>query len=101
MTSQTYVICRAVNSPACKILFDIYHMQKNEGHIIRNIDWAWEEIGYFQIGDNPGRKEPSTGEINYKNIFKHVHAKCRRRSATSSGAWSTATCFPASRASRN
>jgi hydroxypyruvate isomerase len=74
-SDQTYMICRAVNSPACKILFDIYHMQKNEGHIIPHIDWAWEEIGYFQIGDNPGRKEPTTGEINYKNIFKHVHAK--------------------------
>ncbi|NNM30593.1 MAG: xylose isomerase, partial [Akkermansiaceae bacterium] len=25
--------------------------------------------------DNPGRKEPGTGEINYKNIFQHVHAR--------------------------
>ena len=74
-SDQTYMICRAVNSPACKILFDIYHMQRNEGHIIPHIDWAWSEIGYFQIGDNPGRKEPTTGEINYRNIFKHVHAK--------------------------
>jgi hydroxypyruvate isomerase len=74
-SDQTYMICRAVNSPACKILFDIYHMQKNEGHIIPHIDWAWSEIGYFQIGDNPGRKEPGTGEVNYRNIFKHVAAK--------------------------
>lgn len=76
-SDQTYEICRAVNSPACKILFDIYHMQKNEGHIIPHIDWAWDEIAYFQIGDNPGRKEPTTGEINYKNIFKHVHNKAK------------------------
>ena len=34
---------------------------------------AWEEIAYFQIGDNPGRKEPTTGEINYKNVFKYIH----------------------------
>ena len=74
-SDQTYMICRAVNSPACKILFDMYHMQRNEGHIIPHIDHAWSEIGYFQIGDNPGRKEPTTGEVNYKNIFKHVHAK--------------------------
>ena len=74
-SDQTYEICRAVNSPACKSLFDIYHMQKNEGHIIPHIDWAWDEIGYFQIGDNPGRNEPTTGEINYKNIFKHVYEK--------------------------
>lgn len=74
-SDQTYEICRAVNSSACKILFDIYHMQKNEGHIIPHIDWCWSEIGYFQIGDNPGRKEPTTGEINYKNVFKHIHKR--------------------------
>jgi hydroxypyruvate isomerase len=76
-SDQTYALCRAVNSPVCKILFDIYHMQRNEGHIIPHIDWAWDEIGYFQIGDNPGRKEPTTGEINYKNIFRHIHNKAK------------------------
>lgn len=74
-STQTYMICRAVNSPSCKILFDMYHMQRNEGDIIKNIDRTWSEIGYMQIGDNPGRKEPTTGEMNYKNIFKHIHAK--------------------------
>ena len=72
---QTYMICKAVNSSSCKILFDMYHMQRNEGDIISNINKCWEEIGYFQIGDNPGRNEPTTGEMNYKNIFKHIHSK--------------------------
>ncbi len=72
---QAYMICRSVGSSACKILFDIYHQQITEGNLIPNIDSAWEEIGYFQIGDNPGRKEPTTGEINYRNIFKHIHRK--------------------------
>lgn len=72
-STQTYMICKAVNSPSCKILFDMYHMQRNEGNIIANINRTWEEIGYFQIGDNPGRKEPTTGEMNYKNIFKHIY----------------------------
>jgi len=53
----------------------MYHMQRNEGNIIANIDKVWDEIGYFQIGDNPGRKEPGTGEMNYKNIFKHIYEK--------------------------
>ncbi|RAI98715.1 hydroxypyruvate isomerase [Chitinophaga skermanii] len=74
-SDQTFEICRAVNSPSCKILFDIYHMQRNEGHIIEHMNWAWEEIAYIQIGDNPGRKEPTTGEINYKNVFKHIYNK--------------------------
>ncbi len=72
-SDQTYEICRGVNSPSCKILFDIYHMQKNEGNIIKNIELTWDEIAYFQIGDNPGRKEPTTGEINYKNVFKYIY----------------------------
>lgn len=74
-SDQTYEICKAVKSPSCKILYDIYHMQRNEGNLINNIDATWDEIAYFQIGDNPGRKEPTTGEINYKNIFKHIYDK--------------------------
>jgi len=72
---QAYLICRAVDSPSCKILFDIYHQQITEGNLIPNIDMAWDEIAYFQIGDNPGRDEPTTGEINYKNVFRHIHSK--------------------------
>lgn len=72
---QAYMICRAVNSPSCKVLFDIYHQQITEGNLIPNIDKAWDEIGYFQTGDNPGRKEPTTGEINYKNVFEHIYNK--------------------------
>lgn len=74
-SDQTYMICRGVNSPACKILYDAYHMQRNEGQLIPSIDWTWDEIAYFQIGDNPGRKEPGTGEVNYRNVFKHIHGK--------------------------
>jgi len=74
-SAQAYEICKAVDSPSCKILFDIYHQQITEGNLIPNIDASWEEIAYFQIGDNPGRKEPTTGEINYRNVFKHIHGK--------------------------
>jgi hydroxypyruvate isomerase len=74
-TDQTYLVCKAVNSPSCKILYDIYHMQRTEGDLIATMEKCWDEIAYLQIGDNPGRKEPTTGEINYKNIFKYVHGK--------------------------
>ena len=72
---QAYEICKSVGSSSCKILFDIYHQQIQEGNLLPNIDKCWKEIAYFQIGDNPGRKEPTTGEINYKNIFKYIHNK--------------------------
>ncbi len=74
-SDQAYTICRAVDSPSCKILYDMYHMQRNEGDIVAHIDHAWSEIAYFQIGDNPGRKEPGTGEMNYKNLFRHIRSK--------------------------
>mgnify|MGYP001608546922 CR=1 FL=1 len=73
--SQGYSICRAVNSPSVKILYDMYHQQITEGNIIPNIDLAYSEVAYFQVGDNPGRKEPTSGEMNYRNIFKHIHSK--------------------------
>ncbi|PCJ98725.1 MAG: xylose isomerase [Flavobacteriaceae bacterium] len=72
---QAYEICKAVDSPSCKILFDIYHQQIQEGNLIPNIEASWEEIAYFQVGDNPGRNEPTTGEINYRNVFKYIHSK--------------------------
>lgn len=72
---QAYEICKAVNSPSCKILFDIYHQQIQEGNLIPNMEACWDEIAYIQIGDNPGRKEPTTGEINYTNVFKFIHNK--------------------------
>ena len=73
--AQAYEICTSVGSPSCKILFDIYHQQIQEGNLIPNIEQCWDEIAYFQIGDNPGRNEPTTGEINYKNVFKYIHQR--------------------------
>lgn len=72
---QAFKICKAVKSPSCKILFDVYHQQIQEGNLIPNIEACWDEIAYFQVGDNPGRKEPTTGEINYYNLFKFLFQK--------------------------
>jgi hydroxypyruvate isomerase len=72
---QAYQICKAVGSPSCKIVNDIYHQQITEGNLIPNIDMAWDEIAAYHLGDNPGRKEPTTGEINYRNIFQHLSEK--------------------------
>ena len=72
---QTCTIYKAVNSLFCKIIFDIYHRQKNEGRIRYNLNHCWSKIAYIQVGDEPGRKEPGTGEINYHNIFKPIYDK--------------------------
>lgn len=70
---QAYSICRGVNRPVCKIVEDFYHQQITEGNLIPNLEVAWSEIASFHTGDNPGRNEPTTGEINYKNIFKYIY----------------------------
>jgi len=72
---QAYSICRAVNRPSCKIINDIYHQQITEGNLIPNIEAAWSEIAAFHCGDNPGRNEPTTGEINFRNVFKYIHSR--------------------------
>ena len=72
---QAYAIAKAVGSPSCKILNDLYHQQIEIGNLINNIDRAWDETAYIQVGDVPGRKEPTTGEINYKNVFRHLFDK--------------------------
>jgi hydroxypyruvate isomerase len=53
----------------------MYHIQRNTGNLIHNIDLAYDQIAYFQIGNNPGRNEPGTGEMDYKNIFAHIYSK--------------------------
>lgn len=72
---QAYQICKAVNSPSVKIVEDIYHQQITEGNLIPNIESCWDQIAAFHCGDNPGRNEPGTGEINYRNIFKYLNSR--------------------------
>ncbi len=72
---QAFMICEAVGSPSCKILDDLYHQQITEGNLIPYMNRAWSEIAYFQVGDNPGRREPTTGEIDYRNVFRHIRSR--------------------------
>jgi hydroxypyruvate isomerase len=71
-TSQAKMICIAVDRPGCKLVDDLYHQQITEGNLLSNIKECWDYIGSIHIADNPGRNEPGTGEINYKNIFRYL-----------------------------
>ena len=105
--AQAYQICRAVGSPSVKILDDMYHQQITEGNIIPNIDACWDEIAAFHVGDSPGRREPGTGEMNYGNIFKHIHSKgfpgvlCLEHGKSKSGKEGEAALLEAYRAADN
>ncbi len=72
---QAYALAKAVNSPSVKILCDFYHVQIEEGNLLPTLDYAYDQIGYIQMGDTPGRNEPGTGEINYSNVLRHLHEK--------------------------
>lgn len=62
-------IIKAVGSPNVKLLYDAYHMQIMEGNIIDTIQKNWQHFGHFHIADVPGRNQPGTGELNYRNIL--------------------------------
>ena len=68
---QAYMVCKAVNSPSCKIVDDLYHQQITEGNLIPNIDKAWSEIGAFHLGDNPGRKR---ADLRRDQLQEHLQA---------------------------
>jgi hydroxypyruvate isomerase len=72
---QAYALAKAAGSPSIKVLFDFYHVQIQEGNVLPTLDYAWDEIAYIQIGDTPGRNEPTSGEINFKNVLQHVYNK--------------------------
>ena len=72
---QAYALAKTVGRPSVKVLFDFYHVQIQEGNVLPTLDYAWDEIAYIQVGDTPGRKEPTTGEINYPNVLRHLHNK--------------------------
>ncbi len=74
-SADAYALCKAVGSPHCKILYDVYHQQVTEGNLMRSMELAWDEIGYFHFGDVPMRTEPESGEINYRNITQYIWDK--------------------------
>jgi hydroxypyruvate isomerase len=66
-------MCKRVNSPRVKILYDMYHVQIMEGDIIRMMRENIQHIGHFHTAGNPGRHEmDDTQEMNYKGISKAI-----------------------------
>jgi len=70
--AEGYAVARGVNSPGVKVLADLYHEQIQAGNLIPTLKLCWGEIGYIQFGDNPGRNEPGSGEVNYANVCRYL-----------------------------
>ena len=66
-------ICREVDSTHVKINWDLYHMQISEGDLCGRLADGFDQVGYLQLADHPGRREPGTGEINYARVLRQAH----------------------------
>ena len=73
-SQPAYAMVKSVNSPRVKLLWDFYHMQLEEGDLIQKFKAGFDQVGYIQIGDVPGRHEPGTGEINHANLIHAIRA---------------------------
>ena len=66
-------ICRAVGSPFVKLNWDLYHAQLSEGDLCGHLKDGFDQLGYAQVADTPGRNEPGTGEVHYPRVLKQLH----------------------------
>ena len=66
-------ICREVDSTHVKINWDLYHMQISEGDLCGRLAEGFDQVGYLQLADHPGRREPGTGEIHYARVLRQAH----------------------------
>lgn len=69
-TRMAAEITRLIGSPRLKVLYDVYHMQLNEGSLCDHIRAYGDQFGHIHVADAPGRHEPGTGEINYHQVFR-------------------------------
>ncbi len=70
---DTRALVEAVGSPHVRMNLDLYHAQLGDGRLI---DTCWESlpwIGEIQVADAPGRCQPGTGEICYRNVARALH----------------------------
>jgi hydroxypyruvate isomerase len=70
--AEAFEIVRAVGSPKVKVLYDLYHEQRGMGNLIEKLEKNIDEVGLIHVADVPGRHEPGTGEIHYRNVYKKL-----------------------------
>jgi hydroxypyruvate isomerase len=73
-SAEAFAILAEVDSPAVKLLYDVYHQQITEGNLIATMTANAGRLGHVHVADVPGRHEPGTGEINYANVFRALDA---------------------------
>ena len=71
-SDDAFALMREVGHPNVKLLFDIYHQQVTEGNVTQNLTENIAEVGHIHVADCPGRHQPGTGELDYRNIFRAI-----------------------------
>jgi len=71
-TSRAIDLINETGSPNIKLQYDVYHMQRMEGDVAATIERLLPRIGHIQIAGNPGRHEPSVGEINFRYLIERL-----------------------------
>ncbi|MCU1249491.1 MAG: hypothetical protein JWQ49_2520 [Edaphobacter sp.] len=70
--TEAFEIVRAVGSPKVKVLYDLYHEQRGMGNLIEKLEKNIDQVGLIHVADVPGRHEPGTGEINFRNVYRKL-----------------------------
>lgn len=73
--AQTADLCRKLNTPSCKLLFDIPHQATVTKDLFATLENVWDQVGYLQLGDDRGRKEPGTGNLDYPRLMQFIIRK--------------------------
>lgn len=68
-----FKLCELVNRKSCKLLADFYHEGQIGNEVLPEARKTWSQVAYVQYGDVPGRKEPGTGKLPYKEVTKWIH----------------------------
>ena len=68
--TEAFALTRAVASPHVRVLYDLYHEQRSQGNLIEKLEQNIDQVGLVHVADVPGRHEPGTGEMNYRNIYR-------------------------------
>ncbi|WZO98736.1 TIM barrel protein [Isosphaeraceae bacterium EP7] len=73
-TTDAYRYAAGADHPHVKVDFDMYHRQVGEGNVINTLKLGLDKgyVRFIEVGDVPGRKEPGSGEMNYRNIFNFL-----------------------------
>lgn len=72
--ADLFALLRELSLPNVKVQYDVFHAQMAEGNLIGTIKANLSSIANIQVADAPGRNQPGTGEINFRNLLSAIES---------------------------